>query len=96
MAKRGLLAKIFHRSDPNDRDQLRIREENDQAKVFIEKQTKASILYGSYDMSYIYKSYDMSYSSYYSTSFRIKNLNRRKNIQSIQRKNEQIFSYINI
>ena len=45
MAKRGLLAKIFHRSDPNDRDQLRIREENDQAKVFIEKQTIASILY---------------------------------------------------
>ena len=34
MAKRGLLANIFHRSDPNDRDQLRIQEEKVKAKVF--------------------------------------------------------------
>ena len=33
MAKRGLLANIFHRSDPNDRDQLRIQEEKVEAKV---------------------------------------------------------------
>ena len=33
MAKRGLLANIFHRSDPNDRDQLKIREEKVKAKV---------------------------------------------------------------
>jgi len=33
MAKRGLLANIFHRSDPNDRDQLRIQEEKFEAKV---------------------------------------------------------------
>ena len=33
MAKRGLLANIFHRSDPNDRDQLKIQEEKMKDKV---------------------------------------------------------------